>query len=153
MKKWLSIVLAAIMMMTVGFALAEENPDAKPAPNPDRFSGTWMCDRAVIEIDWEEEGYRVMVRWGSSAWECTEWEYSCLFHEDENKLVSMPFGLRTDLVYNEDGEVDSYKVVYEDGEATFYLDEEGCLVWVDEKENAGEGMRFEFMPETENVEG
>ena len=142
MKKWLSIVLAAIMLMTVGFALAEENPDAKPAPNPDRFSGTWMCDRAVIEIEW-----------GSSAWECTEWEYSCHFQEDENKLVSLPFGSRTELVYNDDGEIDSYKTVYEDGEATFYLDEEGYLIWVDEKENAGEGMRFEFMPDAENAEG
>ncbi|MBR5345369.1 MAG: hypothetical protein IK127_06045 [Clostridia bacterium] len=149
MKKWLSILLAAILMMTVGFALTEDEPIDQPAPNPDLFSGTWACDRAVISINWEEEGYRILIQWGSSAWECTEWEYSCYFHEEENKLVSMPFGTRTEMVYGEDGDLVSATVVYDDGEATFYLDEEGFLIWADEKENAGEGMRFELLPEIE----
>ena len=59
----------------------------------------------------------------------------------------MPFGMRTDLVYSEESELPAYTIVYEDGQATFSLDEEGHLIWTDEKENAGEGMLFEYIGE------
>ena len=129
------------MTMLAGIALAEENE----MPMPEEagvYSGTWMCDRAVITMDWEEEGFRVLIRWGSSAWEQTEWEYSCYYHEDVGTLVSMPFGIRTDYRYNEAGEVVSAEEIYNDGEAVFSLDEEGYLLWMDARENAGEGLKF-----------
>ncbi len=116
--------------------------DAEEAAAIALFEGEWQCDRAAIEVYWEEEGFKVLIRWGSSAWEHTEWEYSCYYHEDDGTLVSMPFGIRTEFVYGDDGEIVSATETYNDGEATFYLDEEGCLIWQDEKENAGEGMHF-----------
>jgi len=145
MKKILSILMVlALALGTAGACLAESEPAAKPAPDPDPFSGIWECDRASIEIVWEEEGYRVLISWGSSAWgEVTEWEYSCYYHEDDNTMVSMPFGTKTDLVFNDEGELASWQTEYEDGEAVFSLDEEGFLIWQDAKENAGEGMRFD----------
>ena len=54
----------------------------------------------------------------------------------------MPFGSRTEWVYDDNGEVTSAKTVYDDGVAAFSLDEEGNLIWEDQKENAGEGMKF-----------
>ena len=147
MKKIIPVLIALVLAIACTAALAEEEPAAQPAPDPDNWSGVWQCDRASIEIVWEEEGYRVLVRWGSSAWEETEWEYSCYYHEDDNTLVSMPFGMRTDLVYSEESELPAYTIVYEDGQATFSLDEEGHLIWTDEKENAGEGMLFEYIGE------
>ena len=147
MKKIIPVLIALVLAIACTAALAEEEPAAQPAPDPDNWSGVWQCDRASIEIVWEEEGYRVLVRWGSSAWEETEWEYSCYYHEDDNTLVSMPFGMRTDLVYSEESELPAYTIVYEDGQATFPLDEEGHLIWTDEKENAGEGMLFEYIGE------
>ena len=74
------------------------------------FEGVWQCDRATIAMYWEEEGFKVLITWGSSAWEHTEWEYSCFYHDEDNTLV-------------------------------------GKLIWLDEKENAGDGMRFEKLPE------
>ncbi len=138
MKKICVFVMTLILMLTCA-ALAE-------APDPDDFSGAWACDRAGIEMIWEEEGYRIRIEWSSSDLECTVWEYSGFYHEDSNTVVTMPFGARTDLVYGEDGEVVSVTDVYDDGEAVFSIDEEGYLIWDDEKENAGEGMRFEKMP-------
>ncbi len=111
------------------------------------YEGVWQCDRATIAMYWEEEGFKVLITWGSSAWEHTEWEYSCLYHDGNNTVVSMPFGTRTEIVYNENGELVSSTEVYDDGEAIFSLDEEGNLIWLDEKENAGKGMRFEKLPE------
>ncbi|MBR4500298.1 MAG: hypothetical protein IKP22_00190 [Clostridia bacterium] len=106
------------------------------------FEGSWQCDRAIADIVWEEEGFRVNISWGSSAWENTEWEYSCFYHSEDNTLVSMPFGIRTEYVYDDNGEQVSAKEVYRDGCAAFSRDADGCLVWKDEKENAGNGMRF-----------
>ena len=108
-----------------------------------RFDGTiWVCGRATVSVYWEEEGYKVGVEWGSSAWEYTEWEYSCFYDPESNTLISMPFGMRTEWVYNESGDIFDGNVVYDDGEAAFSMDEEGCVRWNDLKENAGEGLQF-----------
>ena len=143
-KKVLLVMLALVMM--AGIAFAEEGV----APMPDSakaFEGVWQCDRATIAMYWEEEGFKVLITWGSSAWEHTEWEYSCYYHDEDNTLVAVPFGIRTEYVYGDDGELSSATEAYNDGTATFFLDEEGYLIWQDEKENAGEGMRFEKLPD------
>ncbi|MBR3740383.1 MAG: hypothetical protein IKN04_07960 [Clostridia bacterium] len=120
--------------------------DAEPA-GAAAFEGVWQCDRATIAMYWEEEGFKVLITWGSSAWEHSEWEYSCYYHEENNTVVSVPFGIRTEYVYGDNGELVSATEAYNDGEAVFSLDEEGKLIWLDEKENAGDGMRFEKIPE------
>ena len=142
MKKTISVLLALVLALGLTGICLAESENAQPAPSPDPYSGIWQCDRATAEIVWEEEGYRVLIHWGSSAWETTEWEYSCHYHEDDNTMVSMPTGLRVDLMFNDAGEQTSCNYVYEDGEAVFSLDADGCLIWQDQKENAGEGMRF-----------
>ncbi|MBR3016896.1 MAG: hypothetical protein IKH57_07455 [Clostridia bacterium] len=137
--------------MEVIFERAEEEYAPMPAEAA-VFAGEWQCGRATVEMNWEEEGFRVLIRWGSSAWEHTEWEYSCFYDEENNTLVSMPFGTRTDCVYGDDGELASATEVYNDGAAAFALTEEGFLTWDDEKENAGDGMLFERIPEQADVE-
>ena len=152
MKKLILVLTAIALMMACTAVLAEEEPAIQEAPDPDNYSGVWQCDRASIEIVWEEEGYRILIHWGSSAWECTEWEYSCYYHEDDNTLVSMPFGIRKELVYSDDNELPEITVVYEDGDAVFSLDEEGHLIWTDLKENMGENMQFEWISEIPEME-
>lgn len=147
MKKLLAALLALTLTLTAVFAAAAETEEGMPISEQAKaYEGDWGCDRATIEMNWEEEGFKVLIRWGSSAWEHSEWMYSCYFHEENGTLVSMPFGIRTDYVYGENGELVSASDVYNDGEATFYLDGEGYLIWQDEKENAGADMRFEKLP-------
>ena len=142
MKKLISVCMALVLALGLTGVCLAESENAQAAPSPDPYSGIWQCDRATAEIVWEEEGYRVLIHWGSSAWEATEWEYSCDYREEDHTMVSMPSGVRTELVFNDAGEQTSFTVVYEDGEAVFSLDGEGCLIWQDKKDNAGEGMRF-----------
>ncbi len=142
MKKMISVCLALVLALGLTGICLAESENARPAPSPDPYSGIWQCDRATAEIVWEEEGYRVLIHWGSSAWEATEWEYSCDYREEDHTMVSMPSGVRTELVFDDQGEQTSFTVVYEDGEAVFSLDGDGCLIWQDRKDNAGEGMRF-----------
>ena len=109
-----------------------------------RFNDTtWVCDRASIEIAWQDEGYKVFVQWGSSAWENTEWDYSCYYDAETNTLTALPFGVKTELTYDDSGNVTKWVDVYTDGEATFRLDGNGRLLWEDAKEDAGKGMAFE----------
>ena len=120
------------------------------APMPDEaamFEGEWQCGRASIEMYWEEDGFKVLIRWGSSAWEQTEWEYSCFYHEENNTLVSLPFGTCTEYIYGDGGEIVSATEMYNEGTAVFALTEDGFLTWTDEQENAGDGMLFRKMPE------
>ena len=146
MKKFLMVLLALVMMG--GLAMAESDSNSMPAEAA-AFLGEWQCDRATAEVDWEEEGFKVIITWGSSAWETTRWEYSCFYYEEPDSLVAMPLGLKTDLVYSDDGEVSSAVMVYDDGMATFSIDEDGHLIWIDEKENAGDGMHFEKLDDSE----
>ena len=142
MKELFAIILVlALALVSVGFAEEENLP-----PMPEEaavYEGTWVCDRASIEIVWEEEGFRVFISWGSSAAETSEWEYSCHYIAETKSLEAVPTGIHTDNVYGADGEIVSSTVIYDDGEATFTLDEEGRLLWHDVKEDAGKDMLFE----------
>ena len=142
MKKLFAIILVlALALVSVGFA---EEDNLPPMPEEAAvYEGTWVCDRASIEIVWEEEGFRVFISWGSSAAETSEWEYSCHYIAETKSLEAMPTGIHTDNVYGADGEIVSSTVIYDDGEATFTLDEEGRLLWHDVKEDAGKDMLFE----------
>ena len=151
MKKLFAIILVLVLALT-GVAFAEEE---KLPPMPEEaavYEGAWICDRASIEMIWEEEGFRVFISWSSSAEETSEWEYSCYYNAETNSLEAMPTGIHSDNVYGADGEIISSTVIYEDGEATFTLDEEGHLLWHDAKEDAGKDMLFEKVEILENVQ-
>ncbi len=108
------------------------------------FDGTvWACDRASIEFCWEEEGYKVEVKWADSAMKQTVWDYSCYYQADTGSVAG--FGIKYVEEYDENGEVVSSEEIYTDGEVEFVLDEDGKLIWKDQKEDAGNGMLFEFM--------
>ena len=163
MKKLLLVLLSLVLLVSVAFAEEtevgtvedviedafedyeedyEDYEEDEPAPDPDLFSGTWLCERYAVEIDWEGIGYRILVSLANTPSEFTEWEYSGFYHEAEKTIVTMPFGMRTEVVYGAEGVAETWNTVYEDGSAIFGFDEEGRLIWTDEKENAGEGLAF-----------
>lgn len=119
------------------------------------YVGRWGCDRATIDIADNEDGsYAVDITWGNSAAEASEWHYTCLYDANAHRLYNVEPGTRAEVTYAENGDVASTEVVYEDGEATFAIEDDGRLIWNDMKENAAEGMRFEAAIEIpEEVEG
>ena len=56
-----------------------------------------------------------------------------------------------DELVGDDSVIRLVSAEYEDGQAKFFLDADGKLIWQDEKENAGDGMRFEETVITETV--
>ena len=110
----------------------------------DAFQGTWACDRATIIIESLDDIIYCSVLWSGSAWDVAEWVYEgCTYDAEADRLVTQANGVKTNLTYGEDGEVETSDQIYDDGEAVFSLDETGRLIWDDKKENAGEGMLFE----------
>ena len=138
-KKVLLIVLALLFVCAV---LAE---DAFVPEGAEKFVGDWQAEETFIIMDWEEEHFRVLIIQGREDGQ-SEWDYSCLYDEETGALKSLPYGVRREIVFDDNGEFVSSDEVYEDGEAYFFLDEEDRLTWVDEKDGAGEGLVFERLP-------
>ena len=90
MKKFLSILMALLMTLSIigSAALAEES-----VPQPEggkKFESNWALGGGLISIVYEEFGYRVMVELvNNEDWSGTVWEYSCYYHEDTDSLVSV----------------------------------------------------------------
>ena len=55
MKKLISMILAVILVMALACtAMAEET-------NGEKFDSVWAIQDAIVEIDQEEEGFRVLI--------------------------------------------------------------------------------------------
>ncbi len=113
--------------------------------DPSVYLGTWVCERATIEITEAEEDYKAVVTWGSSATEVTVWEYDVYF--DGWSMVSFETGTKTNFVYNSEGKEVSSETVFDDGATALTLKEDGTLTWYEFKEDAGADMSFERMPQ------
>ena len=108
------------------------------------YVGRWVCERAAIDItDTGVDTYGVSVVWGNSAFDQTEWHYACLFDINRHLLYSCEPGTKEIVGCDENGARTVLSTEYEDGAATFAIDESGMLIWDDAKEHAAEGMRFE----------
>lgn len=119
----------------------EEDDDETAANSAgDAFVGDWMCDRASIYIDEDDNVYNVHITWGSSAFERAVWDYTCVLDPATGALTGV--GKESTETYNDSGELTATDVVYTDGAAIFAIDGD-ALLWNDAKENVAEGMRFE----------
>ncbi|MCR4876425.1 MAG: hypothetical protein K5922_04565 [Clostridiales bacterium] len=140
MRKMLCVLMAVMMAgLFACAAMADEIPQAEGGK---KFEGDWALRGGLVQIVYEEEGYRVQVFLSGS-----EWEYSCYYHEDTDSLVSVSSS-RTDYtvdpvmmekVYGEP----VYEGLDEEGQnAEFTLDAEGFLHWNDRRDNAGADLQF-----------
>ena len=122
----------------------EEESGQNPVMN---FVGYYSSVRPTAFVEcWGLDGARITVRWGSSAWETSEWIMEGFFDESD-LTVEYSDAVRYDRVYNDDGSVKSETVAYEDGTGVFRFGEDGTMTWEDEKENQAEGIVFTFDPE------
>jgi len=105
------------------------------------FMGKWQSDRANIEINNIGSGFTVTVSWASDSEQTTTWEYNCEIKD--GKMVSDNKGRKSEVITDSKGQ--STNVLYEDGSATFSIDNQGKLTWKDDKEDAGKNMKFDKM--------
>ena len=89
MKKWRKIALALMMALFLlcTAALAEETPQPEGGK---KFESNWAKMGGLIEIVYEEEGYRVSVDlFNQDDNTGTLWEYACYYVEEIDSLESI----------------------------------------------------------------
>ena len=143
MKKWTALLTALMMIVLCAAGLAEE--ETKSEVNPEAvelYSSEWADGFTSVKIYAEEDHWRV---WIISADGATEWDYCCRYDEAQKTLVSLddPVNVKTEVTIDKEGSEIGRAEVYSDGKAVFALNQDGELIWTDEKENAGEGFAFE----------
>ena len=151
MKKMLGFLLAALILIcAVVSSMAE---DELPEPEGGKkFNGDWAVGGGLIEINYEEEGYRVSVDLcNNEDWSGTIWEYSCYYAEKEDRLESVSTSKRTyttDPVSREriEADVEYEGLDLDDQGAFFSISENGSLIWADSRNpDAGADLEFRYI--------
>ena len=158
MKKLLTLLLALMMLFSLAACAAKSEPagsepagsepaGSEPAAAEDgqnpvmNFVGTYACDRASVFVEADgADGAKLTVRWGSSAWEHSEWTMSGKF-DPETLTIEYSDCVRKDVAFAEDGSVDSETVVFENGVGTVHFENDN-LYWKDDEEHVADDMVF-----------
>ena len=148
MKKLIAMLIALTMAVGCAACLAESEVPAEGWLRESVDGAVWADDRASLEVIPEEDCYRVLILWGSSAWETTEWTYTCEYDAENDRLVA-DHVICANIVYDDDGNETRTVVLDEDCEAVFALNEEGKLVITNAADETLEGKAFERLPEVE----
>lgn len=144
------MLLAAVLMLAAMPALAEDLlGEAAPAVElptegwvAEAIDGAvWQDGRAALEVMPEEDCFRVLITWGSSAWETTVWTYTCSY-DAETQVLNAEHVICTNLVTDEENNESREIVLDEDCETVFSLDEEGRVVIRNALDEQLEGKTF-----------
>ena len=145
MKRIIAVLTALAMLLTLTAALAEE--ETAPAyedehPGVLAYSSVWVSEdmSTWAEIGCLYDGMEALLVRMTGEDTFTSWEYLPLF-DDETGSLKADNGMKADNTAEGEMITDS-EYAYEDGVATFSLDEQGHLIWADEKEDAGAGLEF-----------
>lgn len=164
-KKIAALLIAAVMVLMVlggcagggaagnelsdgdkaGTETEEETAADEDGQNPVmNFIGKYGCGRATAEVSAEgTDGAKIVITWAGSAFENAEWVMTGTFDSDK-LLFTYTDCVKTDYVYKDEGVVESETVEYTDGHGTMQFTEDLTFTWQDDKENAGDGMVFEY---------
>lgn len=115
------------------------------------YIGPYTSDRAMMFIEASgDDGAKVTVTWGSGATENSEWSMTGSF-DSESRVIEYRDCVKTDYVFNEDGDLESKEEVYVGGHGRIVFSEGDSLTltWEDDQENAADGMVFTFDPEAQ----
>ena len=116
----------------------EKVPEYVENPIAD-YEGTWIAGRATLTIESLDDVVYCTVEWGSSYAEFARREYDdCQYDEITGGLTTFETGVKSILTYSDDGEIASTVEEFNDGAASFVINEDGTLTWTDFKEAPGE---------------
>ena len=163
MKKLIALAAALLAMLVLACACSSGTVDRTNQPVPQEAEETfipvptdwiveslegalWEDDRASLKVVREDEGYKVIIEWGSSAWESSVWIYSCTWDAEAHTLNAIRAMCET-LVYDEAGNETRNTVFDRESEAVFAQDDAGCVVIRNAGDESLEGKTFRKMEE------
>lgn len=144
----ISLVLSLCLLAAAAVpALADEVPQPEGGK---KFETNWAADACLVEIDYEEEGYRVSVTQENMTDPMNLtgdiWQYNCHYDESKDALVSM-HSERTPFTVGESSEKtmgeSKYSELDPEGMNTvFTIGADGKMKWNDPRDHAGDGLQF-----------
>ena len=110
-------------------------------PDAAAYYSTWVAEDGDwrIEVYDEAGGLKLMIvhKLGDNKEDI--WEYAAALSPEKDALTAVPLGLH----YRQDTVTGDWdETYYEDGDATFTINEAGMLLWNDLKEDAGKDLQF-----------
>ena len=88
MKKLLSVLMAVVMALFCVSALGEAQTEPEGGM---KFEGDWAMMGGLVEIVYEEEGYRVLVDLFDQEENAgAQWEYACFYDAETDCLHPFP---------------------------------------------------------------
>ena len=105
------------------------------------YGAVWQDDRASLEVVAEGDGFKVLIIWGSSAWETTEWTYACYFDEETQSLKAIGV-ICDDVVFDDNGNETRTNRLDQECATVFALNEDGQVVITDAVDEQLEGKVF-----------
>ena len=125
-------------------AVFEEDPNWRnPVLN---FVGEYQCDRAHATVQYADfEDTWIIIQWGSSARELTQWD---IYGTLDTDTLTIPYSgcTKSNIVYDENGEVESQEPEYEGGTGTIVFHGDGTFTWHEDQAESGKDMVFERIP-------
>ena len=107
------------------------------------YGKTWIDERAVLEVFLEDtDSYKVLISWGSSAWETAEWTYGCDYRAEDQTLRAVHM-IHENVVTDDQGNESRTTVEEKDVQTVFALNAEGRVVITDAGDDQLEGKTFE----------
>ena len=109
------------------------------------FIGDYQCDRARASVRCAGfEDAWITIQWGSSAWELTQWD---IYGTLDTDTLTIPYSgcTKSNLVYDDNGEVKSQEIVYEGGTGTIVFHDDGTFTWYEDQAENTEGMVFTWL--------
>ena len=111
------------------------------------FIGGWQDSvgqrASMTVIPTQEDGdYAILIRWGNSAFEASEWTMNAVFNTESAELEYQN-GAKYERSYSEDGLAVTEKQVWSDGKGGFRFGDDGKMEWTDDHEELASGCRFE----------
>ena len=114
------------------------------------FAGSYYAGRLQVTVEaGEGDNAKIHVEWAGGYKDKAEWTMTGKF-DPVSKSISYSDGVKKEVTYKSEDVIESSKEIYTGGKGSFFFDETGKkLIWKDDKENAGEGMKFEMLSESE----
>ena len=140
---------AACLLAVPAFASEAPASQIEDTQNPVmNFAGDYVYARARMNVSCEDTGdAKFFVTWSSSAAEHSEWEMSGRLDPETLSVAYDNCTMKT-IVFNENGEIESETVDYENGTGTIvFTDEPGslALTWTDDQGITAENTVFEYL--------
>ena len=109
------------------------------------FVGQWndsTSERAYMTIvPSDNDSSEIIIHWGSSYNEATEWNMHAVMNE-ENEKLKYSNGEKANIIYSDDGSIESKDVKWNDAEGTLSFDKNGNLKWTDNREETSGEFNF-----------